>query len=105
MSKITQLLLLHPDDNVLVCVAAIHRGDQLAIDNDVVSSPIAVQVGHKVARWALFEGDKVIKYGAPIGSMSASAVKGEHVHMHNMGSDYIPSHTRTRQRDNRSDKS
>ena len=40
-------------------------------------------------------GDKVIKYGAPIGSMTAAADTGDWVHMHNMKSDYIASHTRS----------
>ena len=35
--------------------------------------------------------------------MTAPAAKGQHVHMHNMKSDYIPSHTRTRQTQFRSD--
>jgi hypothetical protein len=105
VSQKAQLILLHPDDNVLVCVAAIRAGDPLQIDGKTLLSRSDIHVGHKVARCALIAGDKIIKYGAPIGSMSASAVTGEHVHMHNMRSDYIPSHTRTRQSNNRSDHS
>lgn len=87
------LILLHPDDNVLVLSAAIRTGDALTIDGLPVAAA-DVGVGHKVARHALATGDKVLKYGAPIGSMTAPAAAGEHVHMHNMKSDYIASHTR-----------
>ena len=59
-----------------------------------LTAPRAVAVGHKVARHALTPGDKVLKYGAPIGSMTSAAEPGEWVHMHNMKSDYIASHTR-----------
>ena len=89
-----KLILLHPDDNVLVCIAPIAQGDRLTIDGRNITAPRRVAVGHKVARYALKPGDKVLKYGAPIGSMTEPAEPGEWVHMHNMKSDYIASHTR-----------
>jgi (2R)-sulfolactate sulfo-lyase subunit alpha len=87
-------ILLHPDDNVLVLSAPVRAGDRLTIDGQVVIASADVAVGHKLARRALAVGDKVLKYGAPIGSMTAPAAAGEHVHLHNMKSDYIASHTR-----------
>lgn len=93
-SAINQLILLHPDDNVLICVAPIAAGDVLPISGGTIPAREGITVGHKVARSALSAGDKVIKYGAPIGSMTAAAGTGEWVHMHNMKSDYIASHTR-----------
>jgi D-threo-aldose 1-dehydrogenase len=94
-SAAAPFLLLHPDDNVVVVRAPIARGDRLVIDGACVTATADVDVGHKLARRALAAGDKVYKYGAPIGSMRAAAACGEHVHMHNLGSDYIASHTRT----------
>jgi (2R)-sulfolactate sulfo-lyase subunit alpha len=88
------LILLHPDDNVLVLAASIHAGDALAIDGAALIATADVEVGHKLARRALQVGEQVFKYGAPIGSMTAPASRGEHVHLHNMKSDYIASHTR-----------
>lgn len=88
------LVLLHPDDNILVVAMPVKAGQALAIDGVAVIAPGDVAVGHKLARRALAAGDKVLKYGAPIGSMIAAAAAGEHVHMHNMKSDYIASHTR-----------
>jgi D-threo-aldose 1-dehydrogenase len=87
-------LLLHPHDNVVVVRAPIAAGDRLVIDGVGVTAAVSVDVGHKLARRALSPGDKVYKYGAPIGSMRTAAACGEHVHMHNLGSDYIASHTR-----------
>jgi (2R)-sulfolactate sulfo-lyase subunit alpha len=88
------VVLLHPDDNILVLAAPIQAGQRLEIDGQSVVAASEVAVGHKIARRALSVGDKVLKYGAPIGSMTAAAAPGEHVHMHNMKSDYITSHTR-----------
>ena len=87
-------ILLHPDDNVLVLAAAIQAGQPIEIDGVMLAAPHDVAVGHKIARQALAVGDKVLKYGAPIGSMTQAAAPGAHVHMHNMKSDYIASHTR-----------
>ena len=90
-----RLILLHPDDNVLVCAAPVVTGERIAIDGEAIAAIESVAVGHKLARRDLAAGDKVVKYGAPIGSMTAPAKAGAWVHMHNMKSDYIASHTRT----------
>jgi (2R)-sulfolactate sulfo-lyase subunit alpha len=101
--KIAQVILLHPNDNILVCVAHIYTGDVIDIDGRAVSLGHDIEVGHKLARRAMKAGDKIYRYGAPIGSMTQAVAIGEHVHMHNMQSDYIPSHTRTRQNKDRSE--
>jgi len=100
---IAPVILLHPNDNILVCVKHISVGDSFSIDGELITSAIAIDVGHKIARAALSTGAKVYRYGAPIGSMIEPVAKGAHVHMHNMKSDYIPSHTRTRQNEDRSE--
>ncbi len=88
------LILLSPSDNVLVCAAAVTAGQSLTIDGEVFAAPDSVPIGHKLARRPLAVGEKVLKYGAPIGSMKAPAARGAHVHAHNLVSDYIPTHTR-----------
>ncbi|MGA9658203.1 MAG: UxaA family hydrolase [Asticcacaulis sp.] len=91
---ISPFLLLHPDDNILVCRQHALAGQSVVIDAQTVQLTDEIQVGHKIARYDLKAHDKVIKYGAPIGSMQQDAPRGAHVHMHNMQSDYIKSHTR-----------
>ncbi|MBQ4160563.1 MAG: altronate dehydratase [Clostridia bacterium] len=56
------MLKIHEKDNVLV---------------DVTS-------GHKYAACAIKAGEKVIKYGFPIGVATADIAEGEHVHSHNV---------------------
>lgn len=87
-------ILLHPDDNVLVCRAPAEAGQVVSIDGAGVALPVAIEVGHKIARRDLRPGDKIFKYGAAIGSMTEAAKTGDHIHMHNMQSDYIKSHLR-----------
>ena len=50
-------------------------------------------MAHKVARFPIFSGDKIIKYGAPIGVATADIAAGAHVHVHNIRSDYTPTYT------------
>ncbi|MBR0552801.1 UxaA family hydrolase [Stakelama marina] len=87
-------ILLHPEDNILVITAAVKPGDTLVVDDTSLTVDAAIGVGHKIARRALEPGDKVLKYGAPIGSMTQAAAPGAWVHLHNMKSDYIASTTR-----------
>jgi (2R)-sulfolactate sulfo-lyase subunit alpha len=91
------LLQLHGDDNILVCIKRIPALTWVLIDGQPVQLAQELPVGHKIARVSLAVGAKVVRYGAAIGSMTHAAQVGEHVHMHNMQSDYLPSHTRSQQ--------
>lgn len=89
-----RLLLLNASDNVLVITATIFSGEEVLAEGKPVRFSKTIEVGHKVARVDISPFAKIIKYGAPIGSSIAAIPFGEHVHSHNMKSDYIPSHTR-----------
>jgi hypothetical protein len=91
---ISPLILLAEEDNVLVCRFPVKQGDILVIDGAEVTAEASVDTGHKLARRALAAGEIVYKYAAPIGSMTRDVAIGGHVHMHNMKSNYIASHTR-----------
>ena len=93
-ARLPPLLLLHPDDNIVVARRDIVAGERVELDGEAFNVPAAVELGHKLARRAIGANDRVLKYGAPIGSMRVGVARGEHVHMHNLKSDYIPSTTR-----------
>ena len=93
-ARLPPLLLLHPDDNIVVARRDIAAGERVELDGESFTVPAAVELGHKLARRALPAQTRVLKYGAPIGSMKTAAARGEHVHLHNLRSDYIPSTTR-----------
>jgi (2R)-sulfolactate sulfo-lyase subunit alpha len=96
------VILLHPDDNVVVCRRAVLAGERVIMEGtvDFVAAQ-NIDVGHKIARVALPSGAKVIKYGTPIGSTTAAVAAGGWVHLHNMKSDYISAHTRNATGDER----
>lgn len=90
-------IILHPDDNVMVCTRAVRAGEALIVGGERIIARQAVGAGHKIARGEFAVGDKVIKYGMPIGSFTAPVTRGEWIHLHNMKSDYIDPHTRADQ--------
>jgi hypothetical protein len=92
--ELQPLLLLHPDDNILVARRDIAAGERVEIDGEICVIPAAVELGHKLARRALAADTRVLKYGAPIGSMKSAVARGEHVHLHNLRSDYNSPTTR-----------
>jgi (2R)-sulfolactate sulfo-lyase subunit alpha len=87
-------LVLHPEDNVVVCRRDVRAGERLLIEGDVLVARSDVALGHKIARRLIHRGAPVVKYGMSIGSSTSEILPGDWVHLHNMKSDYIPSHTR-----------
>ena len=62
------------------------------IEGHVIRATDGIAMGHKVSRHHLAAGEKVKKYGVPIGSITAAVSPGDHVHLHNLASDYLPTH-------------
>jgi len=89
------VILLAPDDNCVVAARALAAGEMLALDGAPLHVAQAVALGHKLARRAIAPGEKVLKYGAPIGHATVSIARGEHIHLHNLASDWIPTWQRT----------
>ena len=88
-----RLLLMSPEDNCLIARTALSAGERVEIDGAAVTLPEAVPLGYKVARTALRPGDKVLRYGALIGSVTTEVAAGAMLHTHNLASDYIPTYT------------
>ncbi|HTH60711.1 MAG TPA: UxaA family hydrolase [Paraburkholderia sp.] len=88
-----RLLLLAPDDNCLIAAARLAAGETVDIEGERVTLAKTIDLGHKVARRALAKDDKVVRYGAPIGHVTGPVARGEHLHTHNLESDYLPTYT------------
>ncbi|MEP4031008.1 altronate dehydratase family protein [Roseibium polysiphoniae] len=73
---------LHPNDNVVVAIAALEAGNRTA---DGLAVKTQIPAGHKVAARPIATGDAVRKYGQIIGQATAEIEVGEHVHSHNVG--------------------
>jgi hypothetical protein len=83
-----RLLLLSPGDTVFVLRGQIEAGETILVEGRGVTVPQRLGLGHKIARLAVPAGGKVRKYGAPIGSATVDIAPGDHVHLHNLKSDY-----------------
>jgi hypothetical protein len=84
-----RLLRLHPADNVLTVISALEAGTEIQVGSEVAMVGKRLPIGHKVAARAIAPGEKIVKYGAPIGSATSAIAAGEHVHTHNVQSDYL----------------
>lgn len=83
-----RLIVLSPNDTVFVARCQIPSGTELMIDGQKITLETSLSMGHKLASRPMSLGDKVLKYGVSIGSATVAIAKGEHVHLHNMKSDY-----------------
>lgn len=88
-----RLLTLAPSDTVFVLRAAIEAGERVRVGGTDVTIAVRIGMGHKLAAVPMSAGEKIIKYGAPIGSATQTIGVGEHVHLHNVKSDYTPTYS------------
>ncbi len=88
-----RLLRLHAADNVAVATTTIEAGQSVSIAGQPVVLADRVPTGHKLALVPIAAGEKIIKYGAPIGSATSDVEPGQYVHTHNVKSDYLPTYT------------
>ncbi len=82
---------LHRLDNVLISMAAIGAGAEIRIDGepyDSLTTNQSIPPGHKVATRRIGVGERILKYGQPIGTATAPIEPGDHVHSHNLGDDH-----------------
>jgi hypothetical protein len=86
----SRLLRLAPEDNLCVATTTLEAGETISIDGRPVTLSQRIATGHKIAVRTIAAGEKVIKYGAPIGSATRDIGAGEYVHTHNLKSDYLP---------------
>jgi hypothetical protein len=88
-----RLILLAPQDNCVAVAASLAAGEHVLIDGVEVVIDQAIGIGHKLARREIAPGEKILKYGAIIGSATQPIARGAHIHLHNLASDYIPTYT------------
>ena len=80
-------------DNIVVLTRSVQAGECLRVGELEVVMKVPLGLGHKLALRKIHPGEKILKYGASIGSATEEIAPGDHVHLHNMKSDYLPTYT------------
>ena len=83
-------IVINEADNVATALEPLGRGSRVKVERGGILLEITlgsdIPPGHKFALKGLEAGERVIKYGEPIGRCVAAVAEGEHVHVHNVES-------------------
>jgi altronate hydrolase len=83
------LIRLAEQDNVAIATRNLERGAVVAIEGVELTTRDPIPFAHKVAIRAIAKEGQVFKYGVPIGRAKVAIEPGQHVHVHNIKSDYV----------------
>ena len=84
MRRMNDIVKIRPADMVAVALKPLAAGQTLAAGGDRVTLTEDVPMGHKIALRDIRAGEKVVKYGYPIGEATEDIPAGGHVHTHNL---------------------
>lgn len=86
-------LQLNPKDNVLVARRHAESGISVELpDGLTIALTHAIPLAHKIASRDIARGERILKYGMPIGIATEDIPAGAHVHVHNIRSAYTPTY-------------
>ncbi|WP_299430169.1 UxaA family hydrolase [uncultured Maribacter sp.] len=80
---------LHENDNIIIALTTFELGSIIKLNNQEIVLKEAIGFGHKIAIKKIAINSKVLKYGLSIGSATQDITVGEHVHSHNLTTDYL----------------
>lgn len=75
---------INPKDTVAVALEPLHMHSTVSVGGEEIFLQEDIPQGHKFALCDIREGEKVIKYGFPVGIAKSRIGKGAWVHTHNM---------------------
>ncbi|KXZ13413.1 hypothetical protein AXI58_04545 [Bacillus nakamurai] len=78
-----EVMKIHHNDNVLLALRDIKKGEMLHMDGLVIETKDDIKRGHKIALQTIEENSGIIKYGFPIGH-ATRRISIEHIHVHNV---------------------
>jgi hypothetical protein len=90
MGAVANMVVLSATDNVGIATRDIPAGAEAAdIRGCVVRVRETIPLGHKVALADLTPEAPVIRFGVPVGVVTAPIARGALVHVHNVASRYL----------------
>ena len=90
MKSLANMVILSADDNVGVALKSISAGEA-AVDGEghQVMSGESIPQGHKISLVTIAEGDRIVRFGVPVGIARSAIRPGSLVHVHNVRSQYL----------------
>jgi len=80
-----RFLQINPDDNVIVALDPINKGDEVKVNDTLtIVAKDDVPAGHKMAIKDITEGSNVVKYGYAIGHTTENIEAGRWLHTHDV---------------------
>lgn len=84
MNMKNNTLKINPNDNVIIALRALKKGDMVILGNNkIFEVQEDIQAGHKIALVNIAINEKVNRYGEPILEATRTIKRGEWVHVHN----------------------
>jgi altronate hydrolase len=83
------IIRIASDDHVGMVTSDVRPGMEIGSGDLRLEVKDAIPFGHKIALMSVAAGEKIMKFGVPIGRATTAIQPGEHVHVHNIESDYI----------------
>ena len=87
---VANMVVLAAGDNVGIALRDIELGETArSTGGPTMVTAEAIPLGHKVALRAIAEGDRIVRFGVPVGIARADIAPGQLVHIHNVRSQYL----------------
>jgi len=89
-TAVANMVVLAAGDNVGIALRDIELGETArSTGGPTMVTAEAIPLGHKVALRAIAEGDRIVRFGVPVGIARADIAPGQLVHIHNVRSQYL----------------
>lgn len=69
------VIKMHPDDNVLVALTDLSKGENVVFDNETFLLQDTIKAKHKFYTTNLRVGDEIIMYGVLVGKVQCDVAK------------------------------
>jgi altronate hydrolase len=80
---------LSPRDNIAIAVSPLDLGQELLVEGVKIQLQSFIPPGHKFALQPIPRGERILKYGEPIGAASLPISPGAWVHVHNVTATFV----------------
>ena len=73
---ISKAIKIHPDDNLIVAINDLKKGENVTVDNQTITMQEPVKQKHKFAQIDIEKGEPLLMYGVKVGKANQKVLKG-----------------------------